>query len=140
MDKTIVLRPEEWLPQTVPNEVPGRPGLFVSLSAYDVPRSLSAEMDKATKTLRVVFHYLDNEDDDKKKIDDNLTFVVGKHSGKLLAIELRNVAHPIPDITLQFSKGVAQQLERATRDNQRLNYRLIEKVLDRNLAPLLSAY
>ena len=113
-------------------------GLVVSPSPYDVPQFLTATLDEQTHTLLIAFGYPDEEDVSEQSVDSSLTVLKGKNSGKLLGFLIKGAPHAASEVTVRLVAGVEKQLEQATRDNQRLNYQIIKKVVSNRLGDVLA--
>ena len=118
----------------------GDSNVLVSLSSYDVPQSLTFRP-QHQGLIQVRFDYPDQEQDDAKKLNECVTLILGKNSGKVLGFDLHTTpSYRAHDLALQVMRGVEEEEKRpGLRDNQRLNYRLIGRVVGENLEPLLAA-
>lgn len=136
MATTIELKPEQLGKESRELAQGGVP-VVLSLSAYDIPRSLTADWDKATSWLHIRFDYLDQESPVNRPVDEELIVQVGKHSGKVLGFLVSPHLKKPKEITIRIVQGVEQELARAQRDNQRLNCQLIRNVVSDNMEHLL---
>jgi hypothetical protein len=119
--------------------VHGRHGeMVVSSSAYDVPRYVDVKVSDSENRLWITFGYIDSEEAERRDLDPNFTVLVGVNSGKLLGLEARNLSRSTGEVVISLVKAVDQQLEHATRDNQKLNYGMIRNVVKDRVAPLLA--
>jgi hypothetical protein len=135
--QTIRLTPEDVMPEQEHALAHGTVPVILSLSAYDIPNSLSVEPQGGQ--LRITFNYVDQEEAIARSADHDLTVLVGKNSGKVLGFVVRPDARKAREITVRIVQGVDEQLRRAAlRPNQRLNYRLIRRVVENKLEPLLT--
>jgi len=133
---TIQLDPHDLFAEAERTFTRGVP-VILSLSAFDVPRSVSVERDSARHTLRLTFQYVDNEEAVAETVNPDLIVWLGKNSKKVLALEVKGA--PALDIQVRIVHGVDEQLRRATKDNQRLNYKLIRNVVSsKKLEPLFA--
>lgn len=137
--RTVRLKLKGLLKEPVITIAHGKVHVALSPSTFDVPVALTAELDKQARTLHVTLSYVDDEKADERQVDDFLALLVGKKSGKLIGFRLKSVGQEPQDIKLRIIKGVEQQMGRATRDNQRLNYNLVKDVVSSELEPLLAA-
>jgi hypothetical protein len=101
--------------------------VILSLSAFDVPRSVSVERDEARHVLRLTFQYIDHEEPVSEVVSPDLTVSLGKNSKKVLALEVKGGS--AYEIRVRIVEGVEAQLRRAKKDNQRLNYKAIWNVV-----------
>jgi len=113
--------------------------VVISLSAYDIPSAVTLKRDPESGTLRISFDYVDREAAVTHIVDDALTVQLGKSSGKVLGFILKPTAQRPKDITIRIVEGVEKQLARAQRDNQRLNYEFIKRVVQNKMESLLAA-
>jgi hypothetical protein len=135
--QTIRLTPEDVMPEQERVFAHGNVPVVLSLSAYDIPKSLSVEPQGGE--LRITFNYVDHEEAIARRADHDLTVLVGKNSGKVLGFVVKPDARQPREITVRIVQGVDEQLRRvALRPNQRLNYRLIRRVVENKLEPLLT--
>lgn len=135
--QTIRLTPEDVMPEQERVLAHGTVPVILSLSAYDIPNSLSVEPQGGQ--LRITFNYVDNEEAVARPADHDLTVLTGKNSGKVLGFVVKPDARKPREITVRIVQGVDDQLRRAAlRPNQRLNYRLIRRVVENKLEPLLT--
>lgn len=128
MPLTIELRPEQFVGETREMAQSGVP-VLLSLSVYDIPRSLTADWDSPTGWLHIRFDYVDQEPPVDHPVDEELKVQLGKHSGKVLGFLVSPQLKKPREITVRIVQGVDQELLRAQRDNQRLNYQLIKRVV-----------
>jgi len=135
--QTIRLTPEDVIPEQEHTLAHGTVPVVLSLSAYDIPKSVSADLQGGQ--LRITFNYVDNEESVARPADHDLTVLVGKNSGKVLGFVVKSDARKPREITVRIVQGVDEQLRRAAlRPNQRLNYRLIRRVVESKLELLLT--
>ena len=134
--QTIRLTPEDVTSEQEPSMAHGDIPVILSLSVYDIPSSLTVAPEKGL--LRITFNYVDNEESVSRYVDDDLTVLVGKSSGKVLGFVVKPNTRQPREIIVRIVHGVDEQLQRATRPNQRLNYRLIRRVVENTLEPLLA--
>jgi hypothetical protein len=134
---TIRLTPEDVMPEPEAAMAHGDVPVILSLSAYDTPSSLNVE-NPGGGILRISFDYVDREARVARPVDDDLTVFVGKNSGKVLGFEVRRNARKPREIAVRIVEGVDAQLRSTTRPNQRLNYKLIKRVVSSKLEPLLA--
>lgn len=107
----------------------------VRLSGFDVPRFVRAYREGDVLSIR--FDYLD-EEEGVPGHHNGMKILVGKESGKLLALEISGFAgKDVREIAVEISRGIKEQLMEARRENQRLNYRAIDRYLQNNTAALL---
>ena len=110
----------------------------VSASAYDVPRFMEVKLDHATRVLRIEFGYPDREDSTPHEVQKGFSVLVGVNSGKLLGFVVKEFQKP-GEVTVGLIRVVDQQLQRATRENQRLNYQTIRDVVQNKMEKALQA-
>ena len=127
--ETIVLDPNQ-LQSTSTTSVTSSSGVPVrlSLSTLDVPRSLTITKEQGD-FLRITFKYVDDEQATEHRVDESLTTFVGKNSGKVLGILLALSFANVQQVLQRLRKELDRELEGATKDNQRLNYKLIKNLL-----------
>jgi len=119
--------------------VQGKHGeMVISSSAYDVPKFMDVQVNRVTHTLRLDFGYLDQEASRPQRLDEDFTVYIGVNSGKLLAMEARNLSKNSGEIVVGLTNSVERQLEHATRDNQKINYAMIKDVVQNQLRNRLS--
>ena len=82
-----------------------------------------------TEPLKIGFVYPDNEESVARNVDPEVSFRIGKHSGKIIGIDLAAGLDPLKRIGL-LTHRIHQSIPALTRVNQRLNYRLIGDVLN----------
>jgi hypothetical protein len=112
--------------------------VFVSLSSYDVPQSLTVQKGGRPGFIRVRFTYSDQEQDDVRPLGNGLTMLVGRNSGKVLGFDIK-VQAPAHELAAQIVRGVRNEESQPNlRDNQRMNYQLIRRVVGDRLEPLLA--
>src|SRR5439155_12516273 len=58
--------------------------ISLSLSAFDVPQSMTVQEDVASGGIRITFRYLDDEQATQQRLTPQLTALIGKNSHKLL--------------------------------------------------------
>jgi hypothetical protein len=110
--------------------------VILSLSAYDVPNSFTVTV--VGDSLRIDFGYIDREAAEHRSVDDRLTVLLGKNSGKVLGFIVKPDAQRPREITVRIAHGVDEQMSRATRSNQRMNYALIKRIVQRRLETALA--
>lgn len=139
MAETIRLTPEELTPEREWGVAHGTVPVMLSQSTFDIPTSLTIEPDGGI--LRITFNYPDREEPEVRPRSGpgDLTFSLGKNSGKVLGLVVTRGAQNPHDITVRIAEGVDQEIGKATKANQRLNYKLILRLvrgrLERALAP-----
>lgn len=70
-----------------------------------------------------------------RPVDEELTVQLGKHSGKVLGFTVSlHVTRP-REIIVRLVQAVDHELASARRDNQRLNYELIKRVVRSHVEP-----
>ena len=131
---TIRLRPEA-LARHMRKTMHGNEPVVLSLSAYDVPMSMT--MDKSEGGYELRFEYADHEPAIDHVVDNDLTVQLGKHSGKVLGFYVRPTKTP-KDIKVRIVEGVEQELAGTLRDNQRLNYQLVKEVVSTEMDELIA--
>lgn len=132
--KTVFLDPREVMPGIEESNV----HVTVSLSAYDVPKAMTVEKDEREGLIRIKFQYMDEEKAKERQVDDRLTVLLGEKSGKVLGFVLKPDRDLPRQISIRISQGADHEISRAKKKNQELNYRLIKKVIDQQLEPLLA--
>jgi hypothetical protein len=134
---TIQLSPEELTKESRELARHGVP-VVLSLSTYDIPRSLTVDRDPSTGRWLIRFDYPDQEPHIDHSVDDELTVQLGRHSGKVLGFTVSAQITKPREITVRIVQGVDSELARSRlRDNQRLNYELIRRVVSSRVEPLL---
>jgi hypothetical protein len=121
-----ILLDEETLHQLEPQEGDGQ-NLVIRLSVYDIPKAVTAR-EAGEGLWRIDFVYPDDEEEELQPEDGPVRLRTGRHSGKIMGLDVRVRDHAIERIDLLVQK-VRQNLPRLNRPNQRLNYQLIENVL-----------
>lgn len=102
----------------------------LSLSAYDVPRTVTVSRDQQG-SWRIGFEYIDNEGGDGRRIGNDVDLYVGRKSGKILAIETKFHAPPASNqVPTLIADALRSEVPKVQRDNQRLNYRLVERIVE----------
>jgi hypothetical protein len=109
--------------------VQGPSGTRLSLSPYDVPRSLMIDIDPKTHELRMRFNYTDSELEFENRIDD-VRAHLGRHSGKVLGLWTTIVNQTPGTIRMNIAQALHSWAARAHRDNERMNYVLVEHILE----------
>ena len=130
---------------TVPLDLPTRPGeptlvhgeseVVLSASVYDVPQSATIEWNGSERVVLITFKYVDNEKAIERRLND-LTLYTGKNSDKLIAVSLKVTTPDNKNIAEELARGVDRQIAGTTRDNQRLNYKIVRDILYR-LGPVV---
>ena len=134
---TIQLDPRDVVAESQTTLTTGGVPVILSLSPFDVPRSVTVDRDASR--LRLTFQYVDNEEPVIETVRPDFIVSLGKNSRKVLAVEIKGTAGSAWDIRVRIVEGVDAQLRRATKDNQRLNYRAIRNVVQsKKLEPLLA--
>lgn len=123
---------KEEQPALARGEIP----VILSLSAYDVPNSFTVTA--VGDSIRIDFGYIDREEAEQRSVDDRLIVLLGKNSGKVLGFIVKPDAQHPQEITVRIVHGVDEQMSRATRPNQRMNYALIKRVVQRRLETALA--
>ena len=126
MEKRFAIDPEVFL-ERHPREEHDQ-SLIVELSDYDIPREVAAS-ELPDGILQLRFLYPDQEESVIKKIDDVLSILMGKHSGKIIGLKVRVQQYKIGKIGLVIEK-IGEQIASLSKVNQRLNYKLIQDVLE----------
>ena len=135
MEKRFPIDPEIFL-ERHPKEEHNQ-SLIVKLSDYDIPQEVAAsETDEGVLNLRFV--YPDEEESVTKKIDDVLSILRGRHSGKIIGLKVRVQRRKIGKIGLVIEK-IGEQIPSLSKVNQQLNYKLIQEVLEQKRELLESA-
>jgi hypothetical protein len=134
-DITVTLTPQELLSNSL-TMARGQIPVILSLSAYDVPSSFTVR--PHGDRVQITFNYVDHEESVDHVVDQDLTVRLGRNSGKVLAF-LVKPKHEPQEIIVRIVEGVDQQIQRATRPNQRLNYELIKRLVSNRLEPALVA-
>jgi hypothetical protein len=132
---TVRLNPDDLKPEAE-ETVEGKIPVVLSLCAYDIPHSVSVRREEPHGPIEIRFEYPDKEEDDIRRVDNSLAVILGKHSGKVLGFTVTGLRPK--DITVRVVQGVDAQIRQATRDNQRLNYKVIRRVVTDKLEPLLA--
>jgi hypothetical protein len=136
--ETIQLDPNELAAESERATTLGGIPIRVSASAFDVPRSIMVERDVVRHLLKIVFQYIDQEPSVESTVGPDLVVRLGQNSKKVLAFEMKGTPERARDITFRVVDGVEAQLKNATKDNQRLNYRMIRSVIQNKLEALLA--
>jgi hypothetical protein len=106
-----------------------------SLSAYDVPQTFT--VDHVAGALSIRFDYIDEELSESRVLDDSLTMLVGRKSGKVLGFLVRPDVGTGRSTSDRIVEGIEQQLPRVSRPNQRMNYELIKRIVRKRLDSVL---
>ena len=64
------------------NDNVGGVEISISLSVFDIPKSLTVNTDEEPGKMRIAFNYIDNEKAIEQKGNDKISFFVGENSGK----------------------------------------------------------
>jgi hypothetical protein len=103
-----------------------------------VSQSLTVQKGGRPGFIRVRFTYSDQEQDDVRPLGNGLTMLVGRNSGKVLGFDIK-VQAPAHELAAQIVRGVRNEESQPNlRDNQRMNYQLIRRVVGDRLEPLLA--
>ena len=116
---------------TESNSAPLEDGLkpeSIRLAVYDIPLEVVYD-ERPDGRLKIGFVYPDNEESVARNVDPEVSFRIGKHSGKIIGIDLAAGLDPLKRIGL-LTHRIHQSIPALTRVNQRLNYRLIGDVLN----------
>jgi hypothetical protein len=110
------------------SQASGPSGSSLELSPFDIPRSATVELERARMLLRVRFTYSDQEPTTEKEFD-GVTVRVGKHSGKVLALQTSCTQHDSGvSVGLRLANALRNEAAAAKRDNQRLHYGLLSQL------------
>lgn len=132
---TIRLNPED-MKEAQAAFARGDVPVILSLSAYDIPHSVTIGTEPSS--LRITFNYIDQEPAEDRVVDDGLIVSIGKNSGKVLGFIVKPDAQRPREITVRMVHGVDEQIRRATRPNQRMNYELIKRIVQERLEQALA--
>ena len=141
-EKTIILDSENFHhlleAQEVKKNINGVK-ISISLSVFDIPKSLTVNTDEEQEKMKLTFHYIDNEKAIEQKRNDTTSIFVGENSGKLMGL-LINYGDKNPQrIPIEINEFVEKEIPNLKRENQRLNYGLIkELVASSEVEPLLA--
>lgn len=112
--------------------------IILSLSSYDVPKSMKIDREPSGR-LHIQFEYLDEESAVDNAVDDELTVQLGKHSGKVLGFLVSGRIRKPREVTVRIVSGVDRELARPRmKDNQRMNYQLIRRVVSTTMENALA--
>lgn len=101
------------------------------LSAYDIPQAVSCSSPEPGK-LRIKFLYLDNEDAVPSTAQEGVEIFVGKHSGKILYIDIA------AGTTMESVRVIiAQKTEAMSSGSPRMNHQLIGDVVAEHAEELM---
>ena len=133
---TVRLNPHDLMPESEQTEqVDNKTPVVLSLSAYDLPQAVTVKREEGRIEIR--FQYPDNEQDDVVIVGSDLSVILGKNSRKVLGFTVSGGREP-KEVTVRVVQGVDAQIRLAQRDNQRMNYRVIRRVMADRLEPLLA--
>lgn len=127
---SVALRAEDY--QQVGQE--SSEGYSVELSSYDIPREISIEAD-AGHVVRIYFKYAAVEEaaEQNKELTEHIRMSVGKHSGKILCIEIDSAGFDSKQTAVAIRRHLNDMIPSLAKFNQRANYKVISSVLDRNM-------
>lgn len=108
----------------------------VALTPYDIPNYAKASYDDVKKEFTISIHYLTDEEPRKSKELDGANGVrvfIGKRSGKLYRIILRNIErNEVPNVKVRVV-GVMEQLQAEVnpdeKSTRKMNYNMLKDVL-----------
>jgi len=110
--------------------------LGLHLSTFDVPRRGFAEFDPQSGVLAIRFQYIDQEPESTKTLTDHITAKVGKHSGKIIALDIKMAEYNFGEVRMTVSKALddvnrvlGERVSSLKRFNERDNYKLVQSVI-----------
>jgi len=112
-------------------------GIHVAMSPYFFPERLDCQYDPITGSLTINFRYLDDEPAQGyvETRDPRVRVRQGKHTGRLLAVQVPVERHGIEHVQVMTSE-IAGAIERAASDQadprRGANFRLAEQALREN--------
>ena len=112
-------------------------GANTQLSSYDIPKVIGVESKDGT--LHVHFEYVDNEEPVKlEALHSGVRVKVGKHSGKVLGLEVDRDHDDIRELFVKLTNALGFMGDHAKKFNQKANYELAKAVFEKNSDPLLA--
>lgn len=140
-EKNIMLNSEDihhLLEAKEVNENVGGVEVSISLSVFDIPKSLTVNTDEEPGKMRIAFNYIDNEKAIEQKGNDKISFFVGENSGKLMGFLINYGDQSPKRIAIEINEFVDNEITNLKRENQRLNYGLIKELVSSEVEPLLA--
>ena len=141
-EKTLILDSENFHRLLKAQEVrkdTGGAKVSISLSVFDIPKSLTVNTDEEQEKMKLTFRYIDNEKAIERKRNDTTSIFVGEHSGKLMGLLIHYGDKNPRQIPIEIHDFVEKEIPNLKRENQRLNYGLIkELVCSSEIDPLLT--
>ena len=109
----------------------------VMLSPYDLPEAVKGEYNEDRSIFEIRFRYLDEEKSKKHKIDEHISVLEGKNSGRLLGIDVdvEKSGVGIIQLAIQTLKEQSSHIK----DQQKANYNAAQEVLSTKREDLLAA-
>ena len=120
------------------NDNVGGVEISISLSVFDIPKSLTVNTDEEPGKMRIAFNYIDNEKAIEQKGNDKISFFVGENSGKLMGFLINYGDQSPKRIAIEINEFVDNEITNLKRENQRLNYGLIKELVSSEVEPLLA--
>ena len=121
------------------NDNVGGVEISISLSVFDIPKSLTVNTDEEQGKMKITFNYIDNEKAIEQKRNDKINIFVGENSGKLMGFLINYGGKNPKRIAIEINEFVENELTNLKRENQRLNYGLIKELVSSSeIEPLLA--
>ncbi len=111
-------------------------GVTTQLSSYDIPKVIGVQSKDGA--LHLYFEYVDNEPETSQTLHSGVRVKIGKHSGKVLGLEVDRDHDNIREQLAKFIKALAYLGHNAKRFNQRVNYELAKAVFEKTVDPFLA--
>ena len=141
-EKTLILDSENFHRLLKAQEVrkdTGGAKVSISLSVFDIPKSLTVNTDAEQEKMKLTFRYIDNEKAIERKRTDTTSIFVGEHSGKLMGLLIHYGDKNPRRIPMEIHEFVEKEIPKLKRENQRLNYGLIKELVSSSeVEPLLA--
>ncbi|MBX3334867.1 MAG: hypothetical protein KF876_12130 [Nitrospira sp.] len=133
MEKRIAINADDYAKILKGREAKG--SSFTELSPYDIPKVIGVEMKDGR--LHVHFEYVDNEPESSVVLESGVRVKLGKHSGKMLSLEVDKDDNSFRDLAEKVAKALSHFRHNAKKFNQKANYDLTDAVFEKNREPLL---
>lgn len=111
-------------------------GVTTQLSSYDIPKVIGVESKDGD--LHLYFEYVDNESEMLQTLHSGVRVKIGKHSGKVLGLEVDRDHDTVPQQLAKFISALAHLIHNAKRFNQKANYELAKAVFEKTVDPILA--
>lgn len=114
-------------------------GLSIRLSPLDIPLEIKGSL-LNDGVFHIDFVYPDKEESTSRVFNEQVSVKIGKHSGKILGLEIKFLKHDIKEMLLTLDAAVKKELPRLAKYNERENYRLINRLVQAHREPLFKGF